>query len=91
MKVREPIEALQELDGDDGVHFTYNYGDRWRTQVAPEVEYVEDRSLGLPQHAEGHRRGGRGARVASSCDHRLNQRYRAQHGARVTNPRVFYG
>jgi hypothetical protein len=39
MKVNDLIEKLKEL-ADDGfgetdVHFSYNYGDHWSTQVAP--------------------------------------------------------
>jgi len=44
MKVNELIERLEELaDADFGeteVHFAYNYGDHWRTVVAPEVKTV---------------------------------------------------
>jgi hypothetical protein len=34
MKVSELIEKLKDFDADAEVHFTYNYGDHWRTQVA---------------------------------------------------------
>jgi hypothetical protein len=37
MKVAELIELLQMEDPDAEVHFSYNYGDYWRTQVAPAV------------------------------------------------------
>jgi hypothetical protein len=40
MKVAELIELLQMEDQDAEVHFSYNYGDHWRTQVAPTVDSV---------------------------------------------------
>lgn len=40
MKVAELIEALQNLDQDAEVHYAYNYGDHWRTTVAPVVSEV---------------------------------------------------
>lgn len=30
------------MDADMEVHFAYNYGDHWRTQVAPTVDSVEE-------------------------------------------------
>lgn len=41
MKVAELIELLQMEDQEAEVHFQYNYGDHWRTQVAPTVDSVE--------------------------------------------------
>jgi hypothetical protein len=41
MKVAELIELLQMESPDADVHFQYNYGDHWRTQVAPTVDSVE--------------------------------------------------
>ena len=41
MKVSELIELLQMEDSEAEVHFSYNYGDHWRTQVAPEVRDVQ--------------------------------------------------
>ena len=41
MQVSELIEVLQSMPQDAEVHFSYNYGDHWRTQVAPEVSSVE--------------------------------------------------
>ncbi len=41
MKVSELIDELQLQDKDAEVHFSYNYGDHWRTTVAPKVENVE--------------------------------------------------
>ena len=40
MKVAELIELLQMENPDAEVHFSYNYGDHWRTQVAPTVDSV---------------------------------------------------
>jgi len=42
MKVKELIELLQCEDEDAEVHFAYNYGDYWRTTVAPKVRKVEE-------------------------------------------------
>lgn len=42
MNVRELIAALQEMDPEKPVHFIYNYGDHWRTTVAPLVDSVTD-------------------------------------------------
>lgn len=41
MKIHELINELKVLDGEFEVHFQYNYGDHWRTQVAPDVKSVE--------------------------------------------------
>ena len=42
MKVQELIEQLQSMNPEAEVHFSYNYGDHWRTQVAPSVTEVFD-------------------------------------------------
>jgi hypothetical protein len=42
MKVRELIEELKNVDPDSEVHFSYNYGDHWRTQVAPVIENADE-------------------------------------------------
>ena len=42
MKVSELIEQLQYMDENAEVHFSYNYGDHWRTQVAPAVSAVSE-------------------------------------------------
>ena len=41
MTVQELIEQLGYMNPEAEVHFTYNYGDHWRTQVAPTVDSVE--------------------------------------------------
>ena len=42
MKVSKLIELLQGMEQDAEVHFSYNYGDHWRTRVAPEVETIDE-------------------------------------------------
>jgi len=42
MKVRDLIEELGFMDQDAEVHFAYNYGDHWRTEVAPKVDRVDE-------------------------------------------------
>ena len=42
MRVKDLIEALEGMDQNAEVHFQYNYGDYWRTQVAPTVDSVAD-------------------------------------------------
>ena len=41
MQVKDLIELLQQESPEAEVHFSYNYGDHWRTQVAPTVDSVE--------------------------------------------------
>ena len=43
MQVKELIEMLGYMDQEADVHFMYNYGDHWRTQVAPKVASVGER------------------------------------------------
>lgn len=52
MKVSELIELLQMENQDAEVHFSYNYGDHWRTQVAPTVDNVE---TGFVKYSDYHR------------------------------------
>ena len=42
LTVQELIDELKYMDPDAYVHFSYNYGDHWRTQVAPVVRSVEE-------------------------------------------------
>ena len=51
LTVKELIEELQCMPQDAEVHFQYNYGDHWRTQVAPGVDTVE---MGLVEYSEYH-------------------------------------
>lgn len=41
MKVADLIAELENMDQQAEVHFSYNYGDHWRTQVAPTVDRVD--------------------------------------------------
>ena len=52
MKVSQLIEQLGYMDKDAEVHFSYNYGDHWRTQVAPKVSEVFE---GAVQYSDYHR------------------------------------
>jgi hypothetical protein len=52
MQVYQLIEQLMELDPNAEVHFSYNYGDHWRTEVAPKVGSVLE---GLVKYSEYHR------------------------------------
>ena len=40
MQVFQLIEQLMDMDPNAEVHFSYNYGDHWRTKVAPTVDQV---------------------------------------------------
>jgi hypothetical protein len=51
MKVSQLIEELQFLDPEAEVHFEYNYGDHWRTTVAPKVQQV---SQGIVEFSQYH-------------------------------------
>ena len=52
MRVEDLIEELKCLPMDAEVHFQYNYGDHWRTQVAPTVDSVE---TGFVKYSDYHR------------------------------------
>jgi len=52
MQVKELIEMLQGLDPEAQVHYAYNYGDHWRTEVAPKVDRVD---VGAVVYSEYHR------------------------------------
>jgi len=52
MKVLDLIELLQAENPEAEVHFAYNYGDHWRTEVAPRVGDVR---TGFVQYSEYHR------------------------------------
>jgi hypothetical protein len=52
MLVKDLIEQLGWMDKDAEVHFTYNYGDHWRTQVAPKVSEVSE---GIVEFSDYHR------------------------------------
>jgi len=42
MLVKELIEMLEGMNQDAEVHFAYNYGDHWRTEVAPKIDRVDE-------------------------------------------------
>ena len=52
LTVQELIDELKYMDPEAYVHFSYNYGDHWRTQVAPVVCSVEE---GFVQDSDYHR------------------------------------
>jgi hypothetical protein len=52
MKVAELIEQLQCMDPNAEVHYAYNYGDHWRTEVAPRVDRVHQ---GVVEFSDYHR------------------------------------
>jgi hypothetical protein len=52
MKVSQLIEQLQFMNKDADVHFAYNYGDHWRTEVAPKISRVSE---GVVEYSEYHR------------------------------------
>ena len=52
MLVKELIEMLQDMNQDADVHFAYNYGDHWRTEVAPKLSRVDE---GAVVYSEYHR------------------------------------
>ena len=52
MTVKELIESLEGFDPNMEVKFAYNYGDYWRTQVASNVEYVDE---GQVKYSDYHR------------------------------------
>jgi hypothetical protein len=52
MKVKDLIEQLGYMDAEAEVHFSYNYGDHWRTEVAPKVSQVFE---GVVEFSDYHR------------------------------------
>jgi hypothetical protein len=52
MQVFQLIEQLMDLDPNAEVHFSYNYGDHWHTEVAPKVGSVLE---GMVKYSEYHR------------------------------------
>lgn len=52
LTVAELIEELQGCNPNAKVHFAYNYGDHWRTEVAPTVDVVE---MGMVKFSDYHR------------------------------------
>ena len=52
MLVKELIDSLKYMDQDAEVHFSYCYGDHWRTEVAPKASRVNE---GIVAYSEYHR------------------------------------
>jgi len=52
VQVKELIEMLAEMNPEADVHFAYNYGDHWRTEVAPRVGRVD---VGAVVYSDYHR------------------------------------
>jgi hypothetical protein len=52
MQVYQLIEQLEFLDPNAEVHFSYGYGDHWRTEVAPAVTNIRE---GVVKYSEYHR------------------------------------
>ena len=52
MQVFQLIEQLMDMDPNAEVHFSYNYGDHWSTEVAPKVGSVLE---GLVKYSNYHR------------------------------------
>ena len=52
MKVADLILELQDMNPEADVHFAYNYGDHWRTEVAPKISNVRE---GVVEFSEYHR------------------------------------
>ena len=60
MQVFQLIERLMDLDPNAEVHFSYNYGDHWHTEVAQAVGSVEEGVVKYsepPHGQDGRRRG----------------------------------
>lgn len=52
MTVQELMEQLGHMDPNAVVHYSYNYGDHWRTEVAPSVSQVSE---GVVEFSDYHR------------------------------------
>ena len=52
MRVQDLIDELKSYNPEAEVHFSYNYGDHWRTEVAPRVGRVDE---GVVEYSEYHR------------------------------------
>jgi hypothetical protein len=52
MLVKDLIEQLGYMNPEAEVHFSYNYGDHWRTEVAPKVSRVDE---AVVEYSEYHR------------------------------------
>ena len=50
MNVADLIEELKQFPQDAEVHFQYNYGDHWRTQVAPKVDFISEEYVAYSEY-----------------------------------------
>ena len=50
MKVKDLIKRLKGYDGDCEVHFSYDYGDHWHTEVAPKVKRLDYGEIGYSDY-----------------------------------------
>ena len=50
MLVKDLIEQLSYMNSEAEVHFSYNYGDYWRTKVAPKIANVEQGFVGYSSY-----------------------------------------
>ena len=50
MTVKELIEQLEDMDPKMEVHIAYNYGDYWKTEVAPEIDEVDVREVTFSEY-----------------------------------------
>jgi hypothetical protein len=55
MKVSQLIAQLQGMDPDAEVHYSYNYGDHWRTTVAPTVEQIDEACIKYSDYHRMHK------------------------------------
>jgi hypothetical protein len=70
MKVAALIAMLEGEHPDADVHFSYGYGDHWRTQVAPKVSEVFE---GTVAYSEYHRMD---KLIEVDCDDEDNEKVR---------------
>ena len=50
MQVKDLIKQLSYMNSEAEVHFSYNYGDHWRTKVAPNIANVEQGFVGYSSY-----------------------------------------
>lgn len=50
MTVAELIRCLNSMDPEAEVHFSYDYGDHWRTTVAPAIRRVKEGEVAYSEY-----------------------------------------
>jgi hypothetical protein len=55
MNVADLIDALKQMPQDAEVHFSYRYGDHWRTQVAPQVSEIYEGQVNYSDYHRMHK------------------------------------